>query len=73
MLFQKVASRANPAAPLDLQPMLADTIGNFINELVYGVTFHEDDETWKWLMHIQEEGVRAMGVAAVVNFMPYLR
>lgn len=41
--------------------------------IVYGVSFEENDPTWKWLQHIQEEGAKAMGVAGVVNFLPFIR
>lgn len=44
-----------------------------MNDLVFGKKFLEDDLTWTWLRHIQEEGVKQLGVAGVLNFLPFFR
>lgn len=59
--------------PLDPRPILSHTIGNIMNSIVFGKTFSVDDETWTWLQHMAEEGVKLVGVAGPLNFMPYLR
>lgn len=48
-------------------------LGNIMNQLVFGVSWPEDHPTWKYLVHLQEEGVKHMGVCGAVNFIPILR
>lgn len=53
--------------------ILANTVGNVVNDFVFGVTYEWSDETWKHLQHLQEEGVKMVGVGAGANFLPMLR
>ncbi|PSN36025.1 Cytochrome P450 306a1 [Blattella germanica] len=59
--------------PLDAVPLLLHCLGNVMNSLVFGVVYDENDPTWKWLQHIQEEGIKQIGVAGPINFLPILR
>lgn len=54
-------------------PIILHCIGNVINSLVFGVTYAENDPKWKWLQQLQEEGLKYIGVAGPLNFLPILR
>lgn len=53
--------------------MLSNSLGNVINEIIFGYKFPPEDKTWHWFRQIQEEGCHDMGVAGVVNFLPFVR
>lgn len=53
--------------------MLTNSLGNVVNEIMFGFKFPPDDKTWQWLRQIQEEGCHEMGVAGIVNFLPFMR
>ncbi|XP_076377158.1 cytochrome P450 enzyme phantom [Megalopta genalis] len=59
--------------PIDPMDTLHHCIGNLVNDIVFGKTYPEDDGVWKWLRHLQEEGVKHIGVAGPLNFLPLLR
>ncbi|KAL0893764.1 hypothetical protein ABMA27_013901 [Loxostege sticticalis] len=50
-----------------------NSLGNVVNEIIFGFKYPPEDKTWHWLRQIQEEGCHEMGVAGVVNFLPFVR
>ncbi|XP_076766176.1 cytochrome P450 enzyme phantom [Xylocopa sonorina] len=68
MLRMRAANE--PINPLDT---LHHCMGNLINSIVFGKMYNEDEQVWQWLRHLQEEGVKYVGVAGTINFLPFLR
>ena len=70
---QKLKKLSTSGAPVDILPVLLHSVGNVMNSIVFGVVYEENDSTWKWLQHLQEEGTKHIGVAGPINFLPFLR
>lgn len=69
--FQNVEKSSG--TEVDLQHMLTNSLGNVINDIIFGFKFPAEDKTWVWFRQIQEEGCHEMGVAGAVNFLPFVR
>ncbi|XP_076639914.1 cytochrome P450 enzyme phantom isoform X2 [Colletes latitarsis] len=59
--------------PIDPLDTLHHCMGNLVNSIVFGKTYGENEQVWKWLRHLQEEGVKHIGIAGPLNFLPILR
>lgn len=62
-------------SPQEVNPfhVLENTVGNIVNDFLFGLTFDWEDERWKRIKYLQEEGVKLVGVSAGANFLPVLR
>lgn len=72
-LVQNVLNEIKVSYKMDPFHILHHSVGNVLNEIVFGIKYDKDDETWKYLQHLQEEGVKYIGVSGAVNFLPFLR
>ncbi|XP_071534349.1 cytochrome P450 306a1 [Panulirus ornatus] len=58
---------------VDISGKLLHHVGNTMNQLIFGLTYAEEDPKWRWLRHLLEEGTKLVGVAGPLNFLPWLR
>ncbi|OWR52346.1 cytochrome P450 CYP306A1 [Danaus plexippus plexippus] len=65
--------RENNGSPVNLSDMITHSLGNVVNDIIFGFKYDADDKTWRWFRQIQEEGCHEMGVSAIVNFLPFMR
>ena len=65
--------RRSADGPFDPMDTLHHCMGNLVNSIVFGKTYDEKDQVWIWLRHLQEEGVKEIGIAGPLNFLPFLR
>ena len=42
----------------DIEIRLSHTIGNTLNELIFGTTYGENDPTWNRIQHLREKGIK---------------
>lgn len=54
-------------------PVICHNLGNAINDILFGITYPENDKTWMYLLQLQIEGIEHIGVSGTVNFLPFLR
>ncbi|KAL1488513.1 hypothetical protein ABEB36_014979 [Hypothenemus hampei] len=59
--------------PIDSHEALRHQIGSLMCELVFAESWSKDDKTWNDLLEQQEAGLKLIGVAGPLNFLPFLR
>ena len=69
LLFQTVSTYSNEGIDVT-EPLLH---GNFMNLLIFGRVYEKNDDTWIWLRSLLIKGVKVIGVAGPLNFLPSLR
>ena len=47
-------------------------VGNLLNDIVFGRTYDEDDPTWRDIQRAREDGIKMLGVASGLQFLPWL-
>lgn len=72
-LLEDLRRESEKVFAFDPAPLLHHILGNLMNDIVFGLQYERDDETWRYLQHLQEEGVKHIGVSMAVNFLPFLR
>ncbi|XP_071050541.1 cytochrome P450 306a1 isoform X1 [Onthophagus taurus] len=58
---------------LDPNHILKHNVGSTVHEIVFGTSYNRDDKIWNYLLHLQEEGTKCLGIAGPLNFLPFLR
>ncbi|KRT82762.1 cytochrome P450, partial [Oryctes borbonicus] len=58
---------------LDPASTLKHNAGSLINQLVFGKSYSRYNKLWNWLVYLQEEGTKHIGIAGPLNFLPFLR
>ena len=56
-----------------LDKKLSHTVGNMMNEILFGMRYEETDENWIKIQKLREAGIKEIQVATAVNFLPWLR
>lgn len=60
--------------PCRVRPLIARAVSNVVGSLLMSMTFHSyQDETFRRLLELMEEGFKLVTVAMPVNFIPILR
>ncbi|XP_058811583.1 cytochrome P450 306a1 [Topomyia yanbarensis] len=72
-LLQDLKNESGKVFAFDPAPFIHHILGNLMNDLVFGLTYERNDEIWRYLQNLQEEGVKHIGISMAVNFLPFLR
>ena len=56
-----------------LDAKLSHTVGNMMNEILFGIHYEENDKNWIKIQKLREAGIKEIQVATPVNFLPWLR
>ena len=56
-----------------MESKLSHTVGNMMNEILFGIHYDENDKNWIKIQKLREAGIKEIQVATPVNFLPWLR
>ncbi|KAL3269718.1 hypothetical protein HHI36_008778 [Cryptolaemus montrouzieri] len=70
--LEYVTTLGNPAT-FFASEHLRHSLGSVMNSIVFGECWTKEDKTWKYLQHLQEEGIKYIGIAGPLNFIPIMR
>ena len=45
---------------LELDTLLSHTIGNTMNELIFGLTYDKSNKVWNRIQYLREEGIKVL-------------
>nr|AZR39406.1 cytochrome P450 [Agasicles hygrophila] len=71
--FTNYLASLDDISSINVFPALKHGLGSVINTLVFGKSWDRNNELWKYLLYLQEEGPKYIGVAGPLNFFPFLR
>ncbi|XP_056647665.1 cytochrome P450 18a1 isoform X3 [Diorhabda sublineata] len=71
--FIKYLDLEEDGREVDIFPGLRHSLGSAVYLIVFGKSWSRDDDVWKYLLYLQEEGPKYMGIAGPLNFLPFLR
>ncbi|XP_076251779.1 cytochrome P450 enzyme phantom isoform X2 [Rhynchophorus ferrugineus] len=71
--FVRYIKTLDTKQPIDPLRPLRHCLGSIINEIVFGRSWERGNETWEELQELQEEGLKYIGIAGPLNFLPFLR
>ncbi|XP_057667309.1 cytochrome P450 306a1 isoform X1 [Diorhabda carinulata] len=71
--FIKYLDLEEDGREVDIFPGLRHSLGSAVYLIVFGKSWSRDDDLWKYLLYLQEEGPKYMGIAGPLNFLPFLR
>ncbi|XP_066246355.1 cytochrome P450 306a1 [Euwallacea similis] len=68
-----INSLLKTSTPIDPEDIFRHHLGSVINEIVFGTYYEMNNNQWMWLQNMQKVGTELIGIAAPLNFLPFLR
>lgn len=71
MYIQKI--RRSNESPIDTRKLFLVCLGDFINLIVLGKAWPEDDPNWIYLRNLAEDGSKKFAMATPLSVLPILK